>query len=127
MGAVLLDRALVRLLPAVPKPVVRRISERYIAGEDLDDAVRVVRRLNDEGKMATIDVLGEDVANPEEAHAIADAYREVLDAFDQERLDSNISVKPTGLGLKLGYDVCKENLAELVEHAAATGNFVRID
>jgi proline dehydrogenase len=124
---VLLDRALVRLLPAVPRPVVRRISERYIAGEDLDDAVRVVRRLNDEGKMATIDVLGEEITNPDEARAIADAYRAALDAFDRERLDSNISVKPTALGLKLGYDVCSENLAEVVEHAAARGNFVRID
>ena len=122
----LLDRALVRLLPAVPKPVVRRISERYIAGEELDDAVRVVRRLNAEGKLATIDVLGEEVANSGEARAIADAYREALDAFDREQLDSNISVKPTALGLKLGYDVCRENLEELVAHAAGRG-FVRID
>jgi len=117
----------VRLLPAVPKPVVRRISERYIAGEGLDDAVRVVRRLNDEGKLATIDVLGEEITNPDEAHAIADAYRDALDAFERERLDSNISVKPTALGLKLGYDVCKGNLTDLVEHAAGRGNFVRID
>jgi proline dehydrogenase len=124
---VLLDRALVRLLPAVPKPVVRRISERYIAGEGLADAVRLVRRLNDEGKLATIDVLGEEIANSDEAHAISDAYREALDAFDRERLDSNISVKPTAVGLKLDYDVCKENLTDLVEHAAAYGNFVRID
>ena len=116
-----------RLLPAVPKPVVRRISGRYIAGEGLDDAVRVVRRLNDEGKLATIDVLGEEIANAEEAHAIADAYGNALDAFDHEKLDSNISVKPTGLGLKLGFEVCKENVVALVEHAAGYGNFVRID
>lgn len=106
---------------------MRRISERYIAGEGLDDAVRVVRRLNDEGKLATIDVLGEEIANPDEAHAIADAYRDALDAFDREGLDSNISVKPTALGLKLGYDVCKANLTDLVGHAAGHSNFVRID
>jgi len=117
----------VRMLPAVPKPVVRRISERYIAGEDLDDAVRVVRRLNVEGKLATIDVLGEEIANPDEARAIADAYRDALDAFDRERIDSNISVKPTALGLKLGYEVGKQNVLALVEHAAGYGNFVRID
>ena len=116
-----------RLLPAVPKPVVRRISERYIAGEELGDAVRVVRRLNDEGKLATIDVLGEEIANPDEARAIADAYRDALDAFDREELDSNISVKPTALGLQLGYDLCKENVLALVEQAAGYGNFVRID
>jgi len=123
---VLLDRALVRLLPAVPKLVVRRISERYIAGEELADAVRVVRRLNGEGKLATVDVLGEEIANADEARAIADAYRDALDVFDREQLDSNISVKPTALGLKLGYDVCRENLEELVAHAAGRG-FVRID
>ena len=122
----LFDRALVRLLPAVPKPVVRRISERYIAGEELADAVRVVRRLNAEGKLETVDVLGEEIANADEARAIADAYRDALDVFDREQLDSNISVKPTALGLKLGYDVCRENLEELVTHAAGRG-FVRID
>jgi proline dehydrogenase len=65
----LVDSAIVRFLPAVPKPLVRRISSRYIAGEDLDAALRVVRRLNDEGKLATIDVLGEEVEGPEEAGA----------------------------------------------------------
>jgi len=123
----LLDRALVRLLPAVPKPVVRRISERYIAGEELDDALRIVRRLNAEGKMATIDVLGEEITNPGEARAIAAAYRETFEALHREQLDSNVSVKVTGLGLKLGYDLCRENLEAVVAHAGERNNFVRID
>jgi len=123
----LVDSAIVRFLPAVPKPVVRRISSRYIAGEDLDAALRVVRRLNDEGKLATIDVLGEEVAGPEEAGAIATAYRDAIDAFERGRLDSNVSVKLTGLGLKLGYELCRENLESVVQHAADHGNFVRID
>jgi proline dehydrogenase len=123
----LLDRAIVRLLPAVPRPVVRRISERYIAGEELDDALEVVRRVNAEGKMATIDVLGEEITNPDEAGAIAAAYREVFEAIGRERLDSNVSVKLTALGLGLGYELCKANLVEVVTHAAARGNFVRID
>ena len=123
----IVDRALVRLLPAVPKPVVRRISERYIAGEELDDALRVVHRLNAEGKMATIDVLGEEITNPNEARAIAAAYRDTFDALDRGRLDSNVSVKPTALGLKLGYDLCRENLESVVAHAGERNNFVRID
>jgi proline dehydrogenase len=123
----LVDSTIVRFLPAVPKPVVRKISERYIAGEDLDDALVVVRRLNDQGKLATIDVLGEEITSPEEARAIATAYRESLDAFERGRLESNVSVKPTGLGLKLGYDLCKENLEDVVHHAAELDNFVRID
>jgi len=123
----IVDRALVRLLPAVPKPVVRRISERYIAGEELDDALRVVRRLNAEGKMTTIDVLGEEIANPDEARAIAAAYREAFEALDRDQLDSNVSIKPTALGLKLGYSLCRENLESVVAHAGERGNFVRID
>jgi proline dehydrogenase len=123
----LVDSAIVRFLPAVPKPVVRRISERYIAGEHLDDALRVVRSLNDQGKLATIDVLGEEFGSPDEAQAIATAYNDSLDAFACGGLESNVSVKPTALGLKLGYDLCKENLEDVVRHAAELGNFVRID
>ena len=123
----LVDSAIVRFLPAVPKPVVRRISGRYIAGEELDDALVVVRRLNDSGRLATIDVLGEEITSPEEARTIAVAYRDSLDAFERGKLDSNVSVKPTALGLKLGYDLCKENLEGVVAHAGELGNFVRID
>ena len=123
----LVDSAIVRLLPAVPRPVVRRISERYIAGEELDDALRVVRSLNDQGKLATIDVLGEEIAEPEEARAIAAAYRETFEAIERGKLDSNVSVKPTALGLKLGYELFRSNLLEVVQHAAERGNFVRID
>ncbi len=77
----------------MPRPVVQRLSSRYIAGPALDDAVRVVRELNADGRLATIDVLGEEIANPEEAAAIARAYHEVLARIDAEGLTSNISVK----------------------------------
>ena len=123
----LLDRAIVRLLPAVPKPVVQLFSARYIAGETLVDAGRVVQRLNAEGKLATIDVLGEDVTNPDEAQAIVQAYLDVLDAIADQRLDSNISVKPTALGLDLAVELFHDNLEILVRRAQTYGNFVRID
>jgi proline dehydrogenase len=123
----LVDSAIVRLLPAVPKQVVRRISEHYIAGEELDDALRVVLELNAEGKLATLDVLGEEVTDPEEARAIAGAYRKAIDAFKRGSLDSNISVKPTALGLNLSYELFRENLEDVVRHAAERDNFVRID
>jgi proline dehydrogenase len=121
------DRAIVRLLPAVPKPVVRRISERYIAGTELEDACRVVERLNAEGKLATIDVLGEEITSDEEARAIAHTYEDVFSTIERQGLDSNVSVKPTALGLQLGYDLCRENLELVVRRAAETSNFVRVD
>ena len=123
----LLDRAIVRVLPAVPKPVVRRLSAHYIAGRDLSDACRCVKHLNDGSRMATIDVLGEEITNPAEAAAITREYRRVLETIDRERLDSNISVKPTALGLGLDLDLFRENLGYVVREAAPRGNFVRID
>jgi proline dehydrogenase len=123
----LLDRAVVRMLPAVPKPLVQRISARYIAGAHLSDAVRVVRELNARNQMATVDVLGEEVTLAHEARGIADAYIDVFHAIERERLDSNVSVKLTALGLKLDHDLCRENLERVVACAAERGNFVRID
>ena len=123
----MLDRAIVRVLPAVPRSVVRRISDSYIAGTTVTDAVRVVRALNEQGKMATIDVLGEEVSNRREALEIVQAYHDVFEAIEQEHLDSNVSVKLTALGLKLGYELCRGNLETVVRHAAESGNFVRID
>jgi proline dehydrogenase len=123
----LLDRTIVRLLPAVPKPVVQLFSSRYIAGTTLADAVAVVRRLNDSGKVATVDVLGEEITHEEEARLIARAYRDVFAAIDREGLDSNVSVKLTALGLDLSYELCRENLESVVREAAGYGNFVRID
>jgi proline dehydrogenase len=123
----LLDRAVVTLLPAVPKRVVRKLSSRYIAGSDLDDARRVVAELNADGKLATVDVLGEEVTDETEAAAIAAEYVAALDAFERDDLDANVSIKPTGLGLKLGYDLCKRNVEAVIAAAEPTNRFVRID
>jgi proline dehydrogenase len=123
----LLDRAIVRLLPAVPRPIVQKLSERYIAGAELKDARVTVRRLNAEGKMATIDVLGEEITNEEEAAAIVRAYQDVFADIERCGLDANVSVKLTALGLKLDLDLCRDNLRTVVEDAASRGNFVRID
>jgi proline dehydrogenase len=121
------DRAVVRLLPAIPKPIVRKISNRYIAGPTLEDACRVVSKLNAAGKMATIDVLGEHIDEPEQARALVDEHDGVLDAIERNGLDSNVSIKLTALGLTIDRDLCLENTEAVVEHAAKSGNFVRID
>ena len=96
------DRAIVRLLPAVPRPVVQKLSARYIAGPELKDARETVRELNAEGKVATIDVLGEEITTEEEAAAIVRAYQDVFADIERCGLESGVSVKLTGLGLKLG-------------------------
>jgi proline dehydrogenase len=123
----LLDKAIVRMLPVVPKPVVQLFSARYIAGSTLDEAIEVVRALNHDGKMATIDVLGEEITRGSEAGAIAQAYCDALTAIEREHLDSNVSVKPTAFGLNLSYDGCRKNLETVLHEAARYGNFVCID
>ena len=123
----LLDRAVVTLLPAVPKRVVRTLSSRYIAGSELEDALSVVAELNADGKLATVDVLGEEVSDETEAAAIAAEYVAALDAFERDHLEANVSIKPTGLGLKLGYDLCKRNVEAVIAAAEPTNRFVRID
>lgn len=123
----LLDRAIVRVLPAVPRPVVRRLSDRYIAGPNLDDALAVVRTLNEAGKLATLDVLGEEVATADEALAILVDYEEAMAAIEREGLEANCSVKLTGLGLTVDPRLCGESVRTLARLAGANGRFLRMD
>jgi proline dehydrogenase len=123
----IIDRAIVRVLPAVPRQVVKRLSSRYIAGTTLAEACDVVRELNAHGKEATLDVLGEEVTLREEAIGLRDAYRRALDTIDEDGLHSNVSVKLTALGLKLDRGLCRADLTAVVEEAARFDNFVRID
>jgi proline dehydrogenase len=111
----------------VPRSIVQRLSAPYIAGAMLDDARALVRRLNDEGKLATVDVLGEEVKGAAEAEAVASAYHAALDAIAADHLRANVSVKLTALGLELDLDLCRSLLATVVADAAARGIFVRID
>ena len=123
----IIDRAIVRALPAVPRQVVKRLSSRYIAGTTLAEACDVVRELNALGKEATLDVLGEEVTLREEAIGLRDAYRRALDTIEEDGLRSNDSVKLTALGLKLDRSLCRADLTAVVEEAARFDNFVRID
>jgi len=123
----LLDQAIVGLLPLVPKPIVRRFSSRYIAGDDLTSAMRTIRRLNSGRLMATVDVLGEFISRLDEANATAAEYERVLAAVQAERLDANISIKLSGFGLLLDQDHCYRLVEELCRAAARRHSFVRID
>jgi proline dehydrogenase len=122
-----LSRVVSRALPLVPRPLVWRVAQRYIAGRTLADAVATVRGLNADGKIATVDVLGEELRHPDETQAIAAEYGRVLAAFDADHLDASVSVKLSALGLGLDLDLCRAHLEAIVRDAAARGRFVRID
>lgn len=123
----LLNKFVVAAIPLVPKPIVRIFASRYIAGETIADAVRCVRQLNAEGVCATLDVLGEDVTNKNEAIQSRSQSIEVLHTIAKEKLDSNLSIKLTSLGLKLGKEICTANVREILNVAKQYGTFVRFD
>ncbi|MEM7483005.1 MAG: proline dehydrogenase family protein [Acidobacteriota bacterium] len=121
------DRLLVASMPLVPRFLIRRVAARYVAGETLDDAIATIRELNAEGAMATLDLLGEEVSERRKAEASTDEYLRVLDAIEDHGLDSNVSVKPTMLGLKIDEVFCAEQIEKLVRAAQERDNFVRLD
>ncbi len=122
-----LNSLIAKTLPLVPKAVVGRVSSRYIAGEDLADAIRVVKEMNGMGMMATLDILGEDVYEREVAESIRLQWETVLQEVKNQELDSNISIKLSQLGFRIDQDYCYQTTRTLVQAAAEKGNFVRID
>lgn len=123
----LLNSFIAKTLPFIPKPIVGRVSSRYIAGTRLTDAVAAVQKLNAQGMMATLDILGEDVHDRDKAEGIRAEWVRVLDEIENHGLDSNISVKPSQLGLRIDPDFCYGILRSIVQAAHERGNFVRID
>jgi|1186.fasta_scaffold02344_4 proline dehydrogenase len=123
----LFDTLVARTLPAVPRPVVRRFADRYMAGERLSDAVSTVKRLNSRGAAATVDVLGEFVTHPSQAEEMVRQYLALLDVIRDNGLDSHVSIKLTALGLEIDPALARENLAPIVAAGEAQGTFVRID
>jgi proline dehydrogenase len=102
-------------------------AARFVAGETLDDAVPVLRRLNESGLLTNTTLLGEGVRDEAETRAVVAAYREVLDRIKTEGLRTNVAVKLTHLGLSIDEELARSNVSELVAHAAGLGNFIRID
>lgn len=114
-------------LPYAPRSIVRMVAKKYIAGETLNDGMETVTRLNREGAMATIDVLGEFVESSEVARRETDQSVKVLEEIGRRHVDSNLSVKLTSLGLAIDKEFAYENLLRVVAKAAELGNFVRTD
>ncbi len=102
-------------------------ASRFVAGERMEDAIRVVRELNAKGINATLDILGEHTSNVEEANAAGDAIVNVLNEIDKAGVRSNVSIKLTQIGMALNEETCQQNLIRILEQARKHGNFVRID
>jgi proline dehydrogenase len=105
----------------------RQFSARFVAGETLDDALLVSRKINSERITVTLDHLGESVTSLAEAAEARDVYLRALAAIHQDKICGNVSIKLTQFGLDLSEEQCHANVAKLAEQAARLGNFVRID
>jgi proline dehydrogenase len=107
--------------------LARAFARRFVAGETLDDALSAVRVLNQRGISASLDELGESVTNEREARATRDSYLRILDRIAAARLDANVSVKLTALGLDISEELCVSLMQDLLERARGYSTFVRID
>jgi proline dehydrogenase len=124
------------ILAAADSPRLQRFVQRYgfrlgaarfVAGESLDAAVPVLRRLNEQGLATNTTLLGEGVRDEAETRTVVAAYRELLDRIQAEGLRTNVALKLTHLGLSIDEELAQRNLTELVGYAGRLGNFVRID
>src|SRR5690242_6976092 len=101
----------------------RRMSSRFVAGMEIEDALRAAQALQDQGMSSTLDSLGENVSTPEQARRSADIYHCLLDAIAARRLNANISLKLTQMGMDLSPELAAEIVSSLVDHAVAVNNF----
>jgi proline dehydrogenase len=107
--------------------VTRRVVNRFVSGEELDDGLNAVKKVNSEGAFATLDHLGEEVSEAGEAVAATEVYLNALDRIKKRGVDANVSAKPTQLGLKISKELCERNFARMIEKAKEHSNFVRMD
>ena len=104
-----------------------KLSSRFVAGMTLDDAMRVAEAVNRQGIAVTLDSLGESVTSETEAHKAAEVYHRLLDVIAARKLNANVSVKLTQMGLEISPQLAETIAAGLAQHARSTGSFVRID
>jgi len=121
------SRTVVAVTLRMPRWFVRWVSRRYVAGETLDDAVSIMKRLSSEGACFTIDVLGEEISTMDEAQYFFDEYVRAIAAIQEHGIDANLSIKPTAFGLLIDDKAGMNNMRKLVKMAAEHEMFVRLD
>ncbi|HTX89234.1 MAG TPA: proline dehydrogenase family protein [Bacteroidales bacterium] len=123
----MINKMIARMLPYMPKKLVWIFSKKYVAGEKIEDAIRVSKELNAQGIKVTIDLLGEFITNLQQAEENRVAYLAIIDRIQAEKIDGNYSLKPTMFGLLLDQEVCYRNIRQIVEKAASYNSFIRVD
>ena len=115
------------LVPFLPKIFVRLFSNKYIAGINQDEALKIIKRLNDKNLLATIDILGEHTKSINEANLITNEYVSLYKKIKSKNLNCNISIKPSHIGADISEDLFLKNLEKIHSHSISCDNFLRID
>ena len=123
----LFNRSVSLFIDKIPPGAIAPFAKRYIAGPELSDAVNLTKKLNSQGIMTTIDVLGEFVSTVDETVHFRNLAIKVLEEIDRNRLDANLSLKLTQMGLKISKALCIDNVEKIFEKAHELGIFVRMD
>ena len=123
----LFSRMIVATTIRMPKWFVGWVSRRYVAGPNLESAVKIMKRLQLEGACFTIDVLGEEISSMQEAGYFLSEYVEVVKAISGNKIDANLSIKPTAFGLLIDKEKGMQNIEDLVSMANQHNMFVRLD
>ena len=123
-----LNRVIASSVPFMPKSLVGRVGRRYAAGEEVEDALRVVGSLAREGCLATVGMLGEFATDERHIHERLNEYRRAVDALEKQGLeDYQVAVKLTDLGLTLNRELCPKNLEEILLYTRDRGRFLEVD
>ncbi|DAC45459.1 MAG TPA: proline dehydrogenase [Candidatus Thalassarchaeaceae archaeon] len=123
----LLGRLIVATMPLAPKPIVRMVASRYVAGPKLEDAISTMIKLSSEGACFTVDVLGEEITSMAEANFFIDEYSQLIDSITKNNINAHISIKPTAFGLLIDQESAFENILNITKKASDNDIFVRLD
>ena len=123
----ILNSLVVGTAPLMPKFMIGKIASVYVAGDSLEDGLKLAKKLNEKGFSATLDLLGEEVENRRQTNQIRNSYCELLDGIANWGIDCNVSLKLTALGLKIDEELCWDNLSVVLDKAREYDNFIRLD
>ena len=123
----IINTAIANLIPIIPKSMVGHFAKKYIAGESLQEATDAIERLNDEGYLCTINILGEHLIDIEDSAKYVTGYKDALSTIIERNQNANISIKLSQLGMGIDDKICLRNIKELLTLATEADSFVRID
>ena len=123
----LFNQFIIKIIQYLPIYFVQLVAQRYVAGESIDDALNVVREINNKGYSATVDILGEHTNSISSSHEITKDYKNLIYNIHKQNLNCNISIKPSHIGMNISKDCIFENITNLIETARQYGQFIRID